>query len=184
MNFTKSILALAIAGTIFASCKNSSSEAIPEAKEPTAATSGKSVAAVGKTVTTSFHIEGMSCAVMCASKIEKELSAMEGVQKATVDFEKKTATVEYDSAKQTPEKFVEKVESVADGKTYTVSDVKSSGDQAMLFQEKEKKSKKSKKSKKDEASTTTAPSATGTPKEEKKAGCCSGKKHCSKPATL
>ena len=36
----------------------------------------------------------MTCAVMCAAKIEKELAAMEGVQKATVDFDKETATVE------------------------------------------------------------------------------------------
>jgi copper chaperone CopZ len=61
---------------------------------------------------------------MCAAKIQDELTAMVGVQKATVDFDKETATVDYDSAVLTPEKLVEKTESVADGKTYKVSDVK------------------------------------------------------------
>ncbi len=183
MNFTKSLLTFALAGFIFVSCKNTNPETAPETSSETEA-AGK-IVAVGKTETTSFQIEGMSCAVMCASKIEKELSAMEGVQKATVDFEKKTATVEYNSAVQTPEKLVEKVESVAGGKIYTVSNVKSSGDQAMNFQEKEKKSKKNKKAKKDEASTTTTPATeTNEKPKETKAGCCSGKKQCSKPASI
>ncbi|GEP49701.1 hypothetical protein FNO01nite_03730 [Flavobacterium noncentrifugens] len=111
----------------------------------------------------------MSCAIGCAKTIEKELSEMDGVQKASVDFDSKKAVIDFDATKQTPENFVKVVEATADGKTYKVSDVTSSGNHAMLFdQEKEKvaDAKKSKSDKKEAAG------------KEKKS-CCSGKKHCS-----
>ncbi len=172
MNFTKSLLTLALASSLFISCKDTAKETAPENATATATTTTEKPAIAGKVATASFNIEGMSCAVMCAAKIEKELAAMDGVQKATVDFEKKTATVEYDNAKQNPEKFVEKVEAVADGKTYKVSNVKSSEDHAMLFQEKEKKqTRKEKKAAKKAA-------AAGETKTAAKPACCAGKKHC------
>jgi len=132
MNFIKSIVALAIAGTLFTSCKDTAKEPAPEAATTNTTTTAavEKTAPVGKVETASFTIEGMSCAVMCAAKIEKELAAMDGVQNAKVDFEKKTAIVEYDNAKQSPAKLVEKVESVAGGKTYKVSNVKSTADHA------------------------------------------------------
>lgn len=43
-----------------------------------------------------FNVEGMTCAVGCAAKIEKSLNNMDGIKTATVDFETKTAIVEYD----------------------------------------------------------------------------------------
>jgi copper chaperone CopZ len=52
--------------------------------------------------------------------IEKELAAMNGVQKATVDFDKKEATVEFDAAVLTPEKLFATVEATGDGATYKV----------------------------------------------------------------
>ena len=133
MNFIKSIVALAIAGIRFTSCKDTAKEPAPEATTTNTTAAVEKTAPVGKVETASFTIEGMSCAVMCAAKIEKELAAMDGVQNAKVDFEKKTATVEYDNAKQSPAKLVEKVESVAGGKTYKVSNVKSTADHAMLM---------------------------------------------------
>lgn len=179
MKLTNSFLALALAGILLTGCKKNETPATstPEtAKTETA--SAEKPAVTGKVETASFHIEGMSCAVMCAAKIEKELSEMDGVQKAKVDFEKKTATVEYDNAKQTPEKLVEKVESVADGKTYKVSDVKTTADHAMLMGDPEKE--KAKKSKKDAKKEGDKKSCEGEAKGgEKKAGCCQGKKHCS-----
>ncbi|MDI1257397.1 MAG: heavy-metal-associated domain-containing protein [Flavobacterium sp.] len=192
MKFTKSLLSLAIAGLLFTACKETAKE-VPaaEAKTETAATAStdpsvseqakQKAAVVGKVETASFHIEGMSCAVMCASKIEKELAAMDGVQKATVDFDKKTATVEYDNAKQSPEKLVAKVEAVADGKTYKVSDVKTTGDHATLMtgdpvKKETKKEKKAKKTDKKSCGTEA--------KKEAKGGCCSGKKHCSEEKTM
>ena len=124
----------------------------------------------------------------CAKVIETKIAGLEGVQKATIDFDKKTATIQYDAALQSPEKIVETVEAVADGKTYKVVNVKSSADQAMFYQEKpaQEKPRKVRNSKKvnAEAAATTAP-AVAAP-AEKKAGCCASKKSCSaeKPATL
>jgi Cu+-exporting ATPase len=136
----------------------------------TATTKTTTEAVVGKTETATFNIEGMSCAVMCANKIEKELSKMDGVTKASVDFEKKSATVEYDSAKQSPEKIAEAVEAVAGGDTYKVTNMKSSQDHASLFNKEKKKKKK-------------ADKKAGTKKEgcasEAKGGCCAGKKPAS-----
>jgi copper chaperone CopZ len=62
----------------------------------------------------------MTCAMGCAKTIEKKLADMEGVQKATVDFDKKEATVNFDAAILTPEKLYATVEATADGNTYKV----------------------------------------------------------------
>ncbi|WP_026703526.1 heavy-metal-associated domain-containing protein [Flavobacterium soli] len=127
MNFKKTFLAIILAGFIFTSCKQTAAEATTE----TAATPAtETLAATGKIETASFNIEGMSCEVMCASKIQKELTKTEGVQKATIDFEKKTATVEYDPGLITPEKLIETVEAVNGGESYKVSNLKSTADQA------------------------------------------------------
>jgi periplasmic mercuric ion binding protein len=174
---------IALAGAMFVSCKKEIAQtSIDQIKKP---------ATIAKAETTTFTIEGMSCAMGCAKVIETKVAAMEGVQKATVDFDKKTATIEYDAATQTPEKIVETVEAVADGKTYKVSNVKSTADKAMLYQEKPSQEKKKAKKATNEVSTTTASptkeagKSCGT-KEEKKGGCCAGKKSCSveKPATM
>ncbi|HMI05958.1 MAG TPA: heavy metal-associated domain-containing protein [Flavobacterium sp.] len=164
MNLTKSLLALSVSAMLFVSCKQTDSA--PKAEGDAVASTEK--AAPAKMETASFNIEGMTCAIGCAKTIEKELSGMDGVQKATVDFDKKTATVEFDANKQTPETLVKTVEATADGKTYKVSNVQSSGNHAMLFdQEKPVKKSKAKKAEK-----------TAEAKEAKPA-CCSGKKHCS-----
>lgn len=162
MKILKSLLILTLSGLVFVSCKeNAKVEAI---KEKTLTT-----AAVGKIETASFTISGMSCAIMCANKIEKELSAMDGVKKATVDFDKKSAIVKYDSDKLSPEKLIEKVESVADGKTYKVSNLKSTANKAMLFGDPEREKKRAERRAKKEAKKV----------EQNKPACCSsGKKHC------
>ena len=184
MKTTKLTFAFLIAiGALFVSCKKETAQT----KLETATTTSNQIA---KAETTSFNIEGMTCAVGCAKTIENKLAGLEGIQKATVDFDKKTATIQYDAAIQTPEKLVEFVEAVADGKTYKVSNVKSSADKAMLYQEKqdqEKDKKADRKKKKSKASPDEASASTTTlAKEEKKAGCCAGKKACSseKPATM
>ncbi|MEM6684935.1 MAG: heavy metal-associated domain-containing protein [Bacteroidota bacterium] len=46
-----------------------------------------------------FKIDGMTCAIGCAKRIEGKLAAMEGVKSAKVDFEQKIAMVEYNEAK-------------------------------------------------------------------------------------
>ena len=107
----------------------------------------------------------MTCPMGCAATIEQKLSKMDGVEKAKVDFDSKTATISFDPSKQTTENFVETVEKIADG-AYKVSDVKSSGDKAFyVIKDKDKTKKKDAKADK---------------KAAKKGGCCSGegKKSC------
>jgi periplasmic mercuric ion binding protein len=185
MKSIKLSLALLLAtGTFFVSCKKEENN-IAEKTAEVALTSP----AIAKTETASFDISGMTCAMGCAKTIETKLSETEGVEKATINFDKKTATVSYNAALQTPEKLVEIVEAVADGK-YKVSNLKSSADKAMLYQETPKQEKKKSKKTKTAAveyttssngvATTPAPATT-----EKKPACCSAKKACSeKPATL
>ncbi|HEX9979979.1 MAG TPA: heavy metal-associated domain-containing protein [Flavobacterium sp.] len=165
MKITNSLFAFAAAGLILTGCKDSAKSPETVAVSDQAAVTADAPA--GKLETASFNIEGMSCAVGCAKTLEKKLSGMEGVQNASVDFEKKTATVKYDSAKQSPESFVEAVEAAAGGKTYKVSNVKSSADQAFNYGD-PKKDKKKKKAKKDTA--------------EKKEGCATDANAGAKPA--
>ena len=179
MKNIKLLVVITFTGLCFVGCKDDSKNT------STSKVKSETLAQVGKIETATFEISGMSCAVMCASKIEKELAGMNGVEKATVDFGKKTATVKYDNAKQSPEKFVEKVESIADGKTYKVSNLKSSANKAVLSfgdPEKEKKAaaRKAKRAAKKAGTILT-------PVTEEKPGCCASKKHCSKdekPGTL
>jgi Cu+-exporting ATPase len=118
MNFAKSILTLSLASTLLFSCKDAASKPTSDSTEASAATVAQ------KPETASFRIDGMTCAIGCAKTIETKLSKMEGIQKATVDFDKKQATVDFDGAVLTSEKIVKAVESTGDGETYKVSDVK------------------------------------------------------------
>ncbi len=165
MKITKSLLVLALSGILLTSCKKS--ETI-ETKTET-----KTIAENPQTA--SFEIDGMTCAVGCAATIQKELAGMDGVQSAVVDFDTKIATVKFDAAKLSSEKLVETVEATADGKTYKVSNVKASGDQAMLYdQEKEKgKKKKKSKSKKGDSKTECSDGMSSD-----KPSCCAAKKAC------
>lgn len=165
MNFSKSLVVLALSGFMFVSCKNNDGK--PQVGEPadTPADTTATKVTAENLQTASFNIEGMSCAVGCAKTIEKKLAGLDGVQEAKVDFDTKTATVSYDSAKQTPETLLETVEAQADGKTYKVSNVKSSGDKAMLYKEKDKKKK--------------AEASKAENSKDSKPACCAGKKSCS-----
>lgn len=171
MNLKKSLLIAALPVVFMTACKQNESAAPVDAQAETA-----SVAA--KPETASFKIDGMVCAVGCAKTIEKKLASLEGVTKASVDYDKKEATIEFDAAKQTPEQLVKTVEKVGDGKTYKVSDVKSSGNHASVFvsheKEKEKNKKKSKKDKKAAAEKSDKKEGCNESKEAK-AGCCAKK---------
>lgn len=72
-----------------------------------------------------FTIDGMTCAIGCAKTIEKKLAGMEGVQSASVDFDKKLAMVVYNEAKVNPESLTETVAKA--GEAYKVSDMKTEG---------------------------------------------------------
>jgi len=123
MNFTKSLLTCGLASIMLLGCKDTAGKpTTADAKETV--TTEKAPAVAVKPETASFKIDGMTCAIGCAKTIEKKLSKMDGVQKATVDFDKKEATVNFDASVLTPEKLVQAVESTGDGATYKVSNVK------------------------------------------------------------
>lgn len=121
MNFTKSLLTFGLASILLSSCKDTANKPVTGTAETV---TKKEVAIAAKPETASFKIEGMTCAMGCAKTIEAKLSKMEGVQKATVDFEKKQATVEFDAAVLTSEKLTNAVEATGDGETYKVSEMK------------------------------------------------------------
>ena len=126
MNFTKSIAIMALSGLLFASCKDTKTEVKTEtASTETSAPKVKKEIAAANLQTASFTIEGMTCAIGCAKTIQEELTALDGVQEAKVDFDKKLATVTFDKTVQTPESLTKIVQATGDGKTYKVSNIKS-----------------------------------------------------------
>jgi Cu+-exporting ATPase len=74
--------------------------------------------------TATITIEGMSCKINCATKIEKNLKNMDGVKTAVVDFDNKKATVVFDSNSVANADFIKTItetnQKVAD---YKVSDI-------------------------------------------------------------
>lgn len=122
------MLTLAVASILFVGCKEKSNET--DLKETAVNTEVvapkvKKEIAAANLQTTSFSIDGMTCAIGCAKTIQEDLTALDGVQDAKVDFDTKLATVTFDKTVQNQEKLTKVVESAADGKSYTVSNVKS-----------------------------------------------------------
>lgn len=127
MNFKKSILTLAFASILFVGCKEKSNDlnGIETAKSTElAAPKSKNKIAAANLQTASFKVEGMTCAIGCAKTIQEDLTGLDGVQEAKVDFDTKLATVTFDKTVQNPEKLTKIVEAAADGKTYSVKDMK------------------------------------------------------------
>jgi mercuric ion binding protein len=126
MKFTKSIAIIAFSSLLFASCKDNKAEANSKtASTETVAPKVKKEITAANLQTASFKIEGMTCAIGCAKTIQEELTALDGVQTAKVDFDKKLATVTFDKTIQNPETLTKVVQATGDGKTYKVSDMKS-----------------------------------------------------------
>jgi copper chaperone CopZ len=125
MKLLKSLVVIGISSILF-SCKDTASKPA-EIDSETASTETKVTAVSQKPETASFKIDGMTCAIGCAKTIETKLCKMNGVQKASVDFEKKQAIVEFDATIVTTENLVQAVESTGDGATYKVSNVKTNG---------------------------------------------------------
>ena len=124
MNFAKSIITLSLATSLLFSCKDTAGKPATENNETSVK---KEVVAALKPETATFKVDGMTCAIGCAKTIQEKLSKMDGVQNATVDFDKKQATVEFDAAILTPEILTKAVESTGDGETYKVSEMKTNG---------------------------------------------------------
>ena len=126
MNLTKSIAIIALSSLLFASCKDNNTEVKTEtASTETSAPKVKKEIPAENLQTASFNIEGMTCAVGCAATIQEELTELDGVQTAEVDFDKKLATVTFDKTIQNPESLTKIVQATGDGKTYKVSNMKS-----------------------------------------------------------
>lgn len=127
MNIIKSIAVVAIASFLFVSCKKNASETSKTvmASTETSAPKVKKEIAAANLQTASFKVEGMTCAIGCAKTIQEELTGFDGVQTATVDFDKKLATVTFDKTIQTTASLTKVVQATGDGKTYKVSNMKS-----------------------------------------------------------
>ena len=127
MNFKKSILTLALASILFLGCKEKSNDLnLKETAETTelAALKVKKEIAAANLQTATFEVEGMTCAIGCAKTIQEDLTGLDGVQEAKVDFGTKLATVTFDKTVQNREKLTKVVEAAADGKTYSVKNMK------------------------------------------------------------
>ncbi len=125
MKILKSIVMVALAGVLFVSCKKNNEESekiIPQ--NQTEATKVKKEIAPENLQAATFKIEGMTCAVGCAKTIQEELSDLDGVQSAEVDFDKKLATVSFDKTIQNQSSLTQIVQATGDGATYKVSDFK------------------------------------------------------------
>lgn len=123
MNTFKNLCIIAVVAVVFTSCKN---EAKPEVKTVDVEVENKDASKTLDPNATyakvEFGIEGMTCAMGCAKTIEKKMAKMEGVKSAKVDFDNRTAMVEYDEAKVTPKSLEETVTNVAE--IYKVKDMK------------------------------------------------------------
>ena len=133
MKALKSISMFAITAVLLVSCKQNSDKQ-EEVVTPTDSISVEQVSSneiSGTMQKATFQVEGMACAIGCAKVIENKLAKMEGVQNATVDFESKTATLEFDDAKQNGETIKQTVEEIANG-AYKVENLSVEKDLAML----------------------------------------------------
>lgn len=119
----KYIAIAAITSVAFASCKDTSKDGNTAEPRQTVTDSTQVKSTASANTQTTFKIEGMTCPEGCAATIQNKLAGMHGVAKAEVDFDSKTATVNYDNAQQNQENIVKTVETLADG-AYKVSDVK------------------------------------------------------------
>ena len=124
MNFIKSIATVLLASLLFVGCKEKSTEVVSNSETEVETPKVKKEIAATNLQTASFNIKGMTCAIGCAKTIEEELNGLDGVQIAKVDFDKELATVSFDKTVLNPEKLTKVVEATADGKSYTVSNMK------------------------------------------------------------
>lgn len=110
------LVAIAFALTATISCKKEQKDSEVITIDTTEKAQKKEIADNATLAKVQFNIEGMTCAKGCAAKIEKSLNNMEGVKTASVDFESKTAVVEYDVDQINTNLLAERV--VANGSSY------------------------------------------------------------------
>lgn len=105
MATVKQYLVLIAISLAIVSCKN---ETTPEIKtvETQAETIEQKFNPDAEYIAATFEIEGMACPMGCAKPIEKNLAKMDGVKKAEVNFDTKTATVYYDETLASQNAFI------------------------------------------------------------------------------
>lgn len=108
---TLSVLFLALIG-----CANNNSKPSEAAQQ----SEQKAPASDQQLQEVTLKIEGMTCAHGCAATIEKNLNNTEGVAKAKVDFDTKTATISFDAHKLSKESLISVIEGSNGGDAYTV----------------------------------------------------------------
>jgi copper chaperone CopZ len=122
MKSLKIVLGLALVSLLIVSCKNEAQTPETKIVQTEEVTATNSIDPDAKIAKAEFNIEGMTCAVGCAKTIEKKLATLEGVKSATVDFDKKLATVEFDENKLNTAALEETVSKA--GEQYKVSGMK------------------------------------------------------------
>ncbi len=121
MKTLKLAVGIILLSMIVWSCKNEAEQKI-ETSEIAETKALNKMDADANMAKAEFKIEGMTCAIGCAKKIEKNLSKIEGVKSAAVDFDKKMAMVAYDDAIVNTNSLEETVTKT--GEQYTVSEMK------------------------------------------------------------
>jgi len=172
MKTLKGISLLFMAAAFMVSCKQTSNEQKETTTETTEKVASTEVAGTMQKAT--FQVEGMSCAIGCAKVIEGKLAKMDGVKNAKVDFDSKTATLEFDDAKQNTESIKKMVEEIADG-AYKVENMTVAKEVAMVEQDDKTVQKKCCSSHKDGKSCGDKKGS-----DKKKDGCCSKDKKSKK----
>lgn len=96
MKTLKFITTLFVVILVLISCKNETSPEIKTVDINQEQVQEKVLNPDANYIAAKFEIDGMMCAMGCAKVIEKNIAQMDGVKLVEVDFESKTAKVEYD----------------------------------------------------------------------------------------
>lgn len=99
---------------LLGACKNEQQPITKTVTHPQETVQEKSLNPDANYVAATFEIEGMTCAMGCAKTIEKNIAKMDGIKDIVVDFETKTAQVEYDPAMVNKELLLANVKKTGD----------------------------------------------------------------------
>lgn len=114
------VFSLTLLFAVFACTQHSK----PEIKEVSTTVQMNGKLIDGELSETSFSISGMMCKMGCAKTIETNLSKMEGVKEASVNFETSLATILYNSSIVQTDDLVKTVTDTGD--SYSVLNIASS----------------------------------------------------------
>ena len=123
MKNLKITLQLALLITFNLSCKEKPTPKIILVETAASQSNNKSSKSEKNNVTSArFTIKGMSCEIGCARAIENELSKLDGMYKARVNFKKEMAKVEFNAKKINKSLLISTVSSVSQTLSFSVLD--------------------------------------------------------------